>query len=195
MKASVRFAALLSILLVVVLSGVAWGTDGDPIIAGTFNSEQHETQLENTTTGGGALRVLSSGDGPTMTVENQNPIASASALQAVATTDVPTISIVNNGDGPGLGVGGGASIGGQLSIQGSGTAVVPAGSASVLVSIPAVSSGVGLLDRSSVAYATLQQRRSDWVIAAVPHPKHHTLSIYLAKPVARATPVAWLLLN
>jgi hypothetical protein len=195
MKSSVRFAAILAVLLVVGISGVAWGTDGDPVIAGRVNSARHTTVLQNTTTGGQALRVLSAGDEPTLTVENLNAIASASAIDAAATTDVPTVTTVNNGDGPGLGVGGGAQIGGQLAIQGSGTALIPAGSSSVVVPIPRNGSGVELLDRYTVAYATLQLHRNNWVVAAVPHLAHHTLTIYLKKPVSRDTPVAWLLLN
>jgi hypothetical protein len=193
MGARARFVSLLAVLLVIGVSGVASGSNGDPILAGTFNTQTSTTTLSNSSTGGGGLSVLSQGDEYTLRVANTSSIASAGGISVTANSDVPTLAVVNrHARGPALSVAGRAGFSGPLFLGTSGSAIVAAGASKVVIPVP---SGKKVMDSRTIAYAMLQQGRRDWVVSVFVQPRDSTITVNLARPVKRDSPVAWFFLN
>jgi hypothetical protein len=196
----VTLAALASITIVAVAS-MAQGSDGQPLLAGRDNTETQGTVLTNSTDGGNALSLTSSG-----TALNVATTSDGWGIQAYATQHNGGVAVhAVAGSGSDAVQATGAAGGNALIADGrsyfsdgpvvfassSGQAVVPAGSKSVTVR-----PGNGAMTSSTQVLALLQTHRVNvWVIGAVPEPKSGSIRIFLNKPPAQDADVAWFIVD
>jgi hypothetical protein len=173
-----RLVAVVSVLLLLTLTGLAGATGDFPVILGEVNLEYTPTEITNNSvrderTGlivrsntGNALEVWGSSVGVVVTGNQTGVLAQAGLPGAVA-----------------------LEVDGRAVFSRSGSATVPVGSGSVTVS------GVALTE-DSLVLATLQQRQNRvWVQAAVPDVGAHSFTIFLNRPAPGDTVVAWFILS
>jgi hypothetical protein len=192
-----RFAALLAVLLVIGVAGTAWGTQGDPLIAGKTNTERHATVIDNPVGDGfgmvinshdTALQVTSSNGGGDWAMRVLSMGSDGIALVA---TGGPNGGEAFVAQGP-VRVEGAAYITGGVAFgSATGVATVPAGSNHVVVQV-----ATGVMDPGTTGVATMQQHvHGVFVEALVPNPVASTITIYLDKRVSAPVQLAWFLFN
>ena len=192
-----RFAALLAILLVIGVAGTAWGTQGDPLIAGKTNTERRATVINNPVNDGYGL-VISSHD-TALQVQSSN--GGGDWAMRVMSTGSDGIGLLVDGgpnggeaivaDGP-VDVLGPAEFDGLVAFgSASGVATVPAGSSHILVHVASK-----VMTPGTTGVATMQQHlRGVFVEALVPDPATSTITIYLDKRVSAPVQLAWFLFD
>jgi len=192
-----RFAALLAILLVIGVAGTAWGSQGEPLIAGKTNTERRATVINNPVNDGYGLQINSHDTALEVTSSN----GGGDWAMRVMSTGSDGIGLLADGgpnggeaivaDGP-VDVQGSAEFDGLVAFGlASGVATVPAGSRHILVHIDS-----RVMTPGTTGVATMQQHlHGVFVEALVPNSSQSIITIYLNRKVSVSTPVAWFLFN
>jgi hypothetical protein len=207
---SVRFAVLAAAAIVVGVSGVAWGSNGDPLTLGSHvNRESRTTTLTMRGSTLPALRIdaprasglwVQSNDSDATAVDayvygSHDTVAVrawalgpgfSKALEANVAPDVNNVALQANGP---------SIFGAVTQFKTSGLATVPAGKNHVVVPIQSWGD-VETLNDGSFALATLQQRvPGTFVLAAVPDVDTQSITIYLNRRAPSPVSLAWFVAN
>jgi hypothetical protein len=219
------FAALLSVLLVIGVAGTAWGSQGEPLIAGKTNTEHRPTIITNTVNDGQgliinshdtALAVSSTNGGGDWAMRVSSSGSSGIGLFADASGDAIVAETYGSGSSAifaNTSASGSYAIHAQAADLGSQALAtfgavslrggpVSFGSTSGEATVPAGAAKVTVsvdargMTASTTGIATLQQHvHGVFVEALVPNPPASTITIYLSSKVHASTQVAWFLFN
>jgi hypothetical protein len=152
---------------------------GKPVLAGELNNEKLPTQIMNTIAGDG-LSASGAGNGSGVVGFGAGTGYGVRGLSRYASG--VGVSAENIGGGAGL------KVLGPAMFSRSGSAMVPAGSKRVTVS-------VFPLTISSLVLATVQDPGSIFVTTAVPNTDQNQITISVNKPPASPLRVAWFVVN